>query len=336
MTTQRAQDIERFLKVAGWGEAHKDPLPADASFRQYTRLFDMQRGIQALMMDAPPDKEPKTPAFVNIAKALTKAGLSAPEIYDADVPRGLVLLEDFGMGSFTHALDAAPSREGALYAAAGAVIPALKGLHVPDVPAYDAAALKTELDVFCDFWWPDAFGSSMPADVRRSFDAAWEKPLDTLEKAAQTHPALTLRDFHVDNLFDLPTRSAPQNVGLIDFQDALIGHSGYDLVSLLQDVRRDISPQVQDAVLAQCEAALGQPDLRTIYALYGAQRALKILGVFIRLDTLYNKSAYRRHLPRTWSRVMMNLEEAMLQPLAQWVETHIAAEKRASLGVSAP
>jgi hypothetical protein len=334
MTTPRAQEIETFLSNAGWGSARKDPLPADASFRRYTRLFDMQRGTQALLMDAPPDKERKTPAFVEVAETLRQAGLSAPEIYHADTPRGLVLLEDFGSASFTHVLARAPGRELDLYTAAGAVIPQLQGLSARCAAPYDAAALAKEIALFSEYWWPDAFGSDMPAATRADFDAAWAEPLAILEAAAQKNPALTLRDFHVDNLFDLPARAGLAQVGLIDFQDAVIGHCAYDLVSLLQDVRRDVAPDVQEAVLAQCEAAINDEELRTLYALYGAQRAVKILGIFIRLDTLYKKPEYRRHLPRTWQRVHMNLQEAMLQPFAQWLDRHIPQEMR--MGATTP
>lgn len=328
MTSQRTQQLEAFLAKAGWGAARKDPLPADASFRRYTRLFDMQRGMQALVMDAPPAKERKTPAFVEVAETLRKAGLSAPEIYSADIENGFVLLEDFGSASFTHVLAASPQRELNLYAAAGAVIPQLRGLSAKCAAPYDVAALATEIALFSDYWWPDAFGSAMPAAIRAEFDAAWAEPLAMLETAAQKNPALTLRDFHVDNLFDLTARTGLAQVGLIDFQDAVIGHCAYDLVSLLQDVRRDVAPEVQEAVLAQCAAALDDPNLRTIYALYGAQRAVKILGIFIRLDTLYKKPAYRRHLPRTWQRVHMNLQEAMLHPFAQWLDRHIPKDMR--------
>lgn len=334
MSTARAQEIEAFLSKAGWSAARHDPLPADASFRRYTRLFDMQRGTQALLMDAPPDKERKTPAFVEVAETLRQADLSAPEIYHADTPRGLVLLEDFGSASFTHVLAREPQRELDLYTVAGGVIPKLQGLSASCAAPYDAAALAAEIALFSDYWWPDAFGSDMPAATREEFNAAWAQPLATLETAAKTRPALTLRDFHVDNLFDLPARAGLAQVGLIDFQDALIGHCAYDLVSLLQDVRRDVATDVQDTVLAQCAAALEDPDLRTIYALYGAQRAVKILGIFIRLDTLYKKPDYRRHLPRTWQRVHMNLQEAMLQPFAQWLERHIPQQMR--MGATTP
>lgn len=328
MTARRKDEIDAFLAATPWAKAQRNPLPADASHRRYIRLFDMQRGRQALLMDAPPDKEPKTPAFVAVAQALRTARLSAPEIYEADVPRGLLLLEDFGDMSFTHALSLDPAREGALYSAAGAVVPALNGLALPGTAPYGVAALTKELDIFCDHWWPDAMGGPMTPHIRAGFDEAWAGPLQKLENAARTRPALTLRDFHVDNLFDLPARDGQARVGLIDFQDALIGHAAYDLVSLLQDVRRTVSPAVETAVLQEAESAIDDPDLRTFYALYGAQRAMKILGIFTRLDTVDNKPAYRRHIPRTWQCVTMNLNAPDLAPLAAWINTHVPEHLR--------
>lgn len=329
MTKTRAAEIAAFLEGTAWAAAKHDALPMDASFRRYIRLFDMQRGAQALLMDAPPDKETKTPAFIHIAKTLRGAGLSAPEIYKADLERGLLLLEDFGQASFTQVLSTKPGRELELYSAAGGVVTALNGLTDDTAAPYNTAALTTELDVFCDHWWPDAFGADMPEGTRAAFYDAWAQPLAILDRAAKDAPALTLRDFHVDNLFNLPARSGAAQVGLIDFQDALTGHAAYDLVSLLQDARRDVCPDVQTAVLNACDEALQQPHFKGIYAAYGAQRALKILGVFVRLDTLYNKPSYRRHLPRTWSRVMMNLNDPGLGLLADWIETHIPHEHRA-------
>lgn len=334
MKQSRKDEIDAFLSVTPWAQAQQSPLPADASHRRYTRLYDMQRGAQALLMDAPPDKEPKTPAFVAVDEALRAAGLSAPEIYEADVPRGLLLLEDFGELSFTNALAKDPGREQHLYAAAGAVITVLDGLSLPGTSPYDACALKKELSLFCEYWWPDAVGSPMPVEAEASFYAAWASPLDILEAAARTRPALTLRDFHADNLFDLPGRPSHAQIGLIDFQDAVIGHAAYDLVSLLQDVRRTVSPDVEAGVLGESETALGDTALRTLYALYGAQRALKNLGIFTRLDTLYNKPAYRRHLARTWHCVMMNLHIPELKPLARWIDEHIPLTMREGLKTS--
>jgi len=329
MTQPRRDALaEAFLAQTGWAEASRTVLPQDASTRQYTRLYDAQRGQSALLMNAPPETETKTRSFVDVAEALLSHGLSAPAIYAADIDNGFLLLEDFGTASFTHALQENPERESALYQAAGGVIERLNGLHLDTVPPYDTAALQKELDVFCDHWWPDAFGEAMPEMLRDSFNASWAQPLALLEDAAQSHPALTLRDFHVDNLFDLPGRQGPARVGLIDFQDALMGHVAYDLVSLLQDARRDVAPEVESAVLYACDDALTLPNFRAIYAAYGAQRALKILGVFVRLANQHKKPAYRRHLPRTWRCVMMNLGEETLSDLKAWIDAHVPAHVR--------
>ncbi|MEM7569560.1 MAG: phosphotransferase [Pseudomonadota bacterium] len=314
--------FDAFLAGTPWAKALREPLPADASTRRYIRLFDTQRGETALLMDAPPETESKTGAFVEIAQWLGTAGFSAPEIFKADLSQGLVLLEDFGQGSFAHVLETSPEQEAALYDLAGQTIAALTQHTPPDVPPYDHAELTRELDLFCDYWWPDTLGSAMPAAVRHDFYAAWEAPLALLAKAVAHRPAITLRDFHKDNLFFLPAREGIAQVGLIDFQDALVGHAAYDLVSLLQDVRRDIPEALQERVFGDVSNALHDPLLRDAYAAFGAQRALKILGIFVRLDTVYGKPAYRMHLPRTWARLQQNLSVPLLEPLKHWLETH--------------
>ncbi|MEM9877645.1 MAG: phosphotransferase [Pseudomonadota bacterium] len=321
MPNARSALLDAFLAQHRWAAAQREPLPQDASTRSYSRLSHADR--TALVMDAPPETETKTAAFVRVAEALSRHQLSAPKVYAADLEHGFLLIEDFGQASFARVLSAQPDRQSSLYQSAGDVVQALNGVELSSASRYDAAELKRELEVFCDHWWPDAFGAGMPKHVRRDFYACWAEPLRLLEAAACQYPALTLRDFHVDNLFDLPGRAGPASVGLIDFQDALTGHAAYDLVSLLQDARRDVPRAVQSSVLAQVDAALNLPDFKTIYTLYGAQRALKILGVFVRLANQHQKPAYRQHLPRTWRRVMMNLGEPKLADLAAWIEAYI-------------
>ncbi len=318
--------IDAFLQGTGWEAAQQQALAADASYRTYRRL---QQGDEtALLMVAPPAHEPKTPIFVTLSNWLCQAGLSAPRIIKSDLAQGLVLLEDFGVQSFSQVLEDAPEREAALYSLAGDVVCYLAGRALPDLPPYDEATMRTELSVFCDDWWPDAFGTEMPSDVRAAFDRAWDAPLALAEKARQTAPIVTLRDFHKDNLFFLPNRTGPAQVGLIDFQDALIGHAAYDVVSLLQDVRRDISDAVQNEVLNAVSKALGDPHFETGYAIYGAQRALKILGVFVRLDRRDGKPAYRVHLGRCWNRFLSNMDQPALASVKTWLDTHIPVQKR--------
>ncbi|MEO0412801.1 MAG: phosphotransferase [Pseudomonadota bacterium] len=321
-----AANIKHFLSGTQWNTALQDPLTADASNRRYIRLFDTQKGATALLMLAPPETETKTGVFIDVANWLRAHGFSAPDIYKANLASGLMLLEDFGQGSFAEILSQDIAREEELYELAGDVVCALWKSPPPSLPPYDTQALKTELDVFCDYWWPDRFEGDMPSGVRAAFNTAWEAPLQFLAEKTAAYPTVTLRDFHKDNLFELPARKSIARAGLIDFQDALIGHPAYDLVSLLQDARRDISLPVQRKVASNVAAQSKDPDFLDVYALLGTQRALKILGVFVRLDTVHTKPHYRAYLPRTWARVQQNLDHPMLADIKSWLHTHVQAD----------
>ena len=292
----RVERRAHWLQAIGWGDAMVHALPGDASFRRYFRLSHT-RG-PALVMDAPPAVEPRTPTFVAISDRLVAAGFSAPKVLAADLEEGFLLLEDLGDITFTRAL-AAGADEARLYRAAIAL---LIHLHrqpaerfIADLQPYDAATYQAELAFFTDWYVPAVTGAAV--DGARLFDA-WAAAAAVLDRAP-TH--LVLRDYHVDNLMVLD-RAEVAGTGLLDFQDALAGPGLYDLVSLIDDARRDVPPVLGAALLETYREAFGfEP------AWYGAavatmsvQRLLKIIGIFTRLDRRDGKPHYRAHLPRLW------------------------------------
>ncbi len=285
-----------WLRTVGWGDAVVEPLPGDASFRRYFRLAHT-RG-RAMLMDAPPQVEPRTATFVAISERLVAAGLSAPAVLAADLAQGFLLLEDLGDTTFTRAL-AAGAEESGLYHAAIAVLIHLHqqpaGPFIQDLAPYDAAAYTAELALFTDWYVPAATGA--PADSQALF-AAWHQAATILNQAP-TH--LVLRDYHVDNLMVLE-RAGVAGTGLLDFQDALAGPGLYDLVSLVDDARRDVPAALAATLLEDYRRHLTLPAdwFGAAVAILSVQRLLKIIGIFTRLDRRDGKPHYRAHLPRLW------------------------------------
>jgi aminoglycoside/choline kinase family phosphotransferase len=315
-----------FLNAHGWGGAAVRPLAGDASFRRYFRVALGDRN--AVLMDAPPDKEDSRP-FLAIGRHLHDLGFSAPQPLAVDLDQGLILLEDFGDARVNPVLAADAAQEEAIYAAAVDLLAALH-LHPPaDVPSYTEAEYLREARLFPDWYLPAVGLAEAPGH-----DDAWA----ALWPALFTHPpVLVLRDYHADNLM-LLDRPGLQRLGLLDYQDALAGHPAYDLASLLQDIRRVVSPELEAAMLARYIAA--RPDLdeaafRTAYAILAAQRNIKILGVFTRLYVRDGKPAYPRFHPRLWEMVNANLEHPALAPVKAWFDAHVPASARTGVQVPA-
>jgi aminoglycoside/choline kinase family phosphotransferase len=312
-----------FLARHGWSGARIAPLAGDASFRRYFRVHGAA-GQTAVLMDAPPPHEDARP-FLAIAGHLRSIGLSAPDALAAEPDTGLVLLEDFGDARLGPLLAAAPAREAALYDRA---IDAL--VHLQDNPAphglraYSSGEYRREADLFIE-WWAPAAGLRIDTE---GWAAAWDAALAPL--LAQPHSVLALRDYHADNLMVLDDRTGVRALGLLDFQDALIGHPAYDLVSLLQDARRDVSPAVEARGLARFAKATGMDpeQLRHAYELLGAQRNLKIVGIFTRLWRRDGKPAYLGLLPRVWRHVERNLAHPATAPVARWMADNVPPAMR--------
>ena len=317
--------IEEFLARAGRRVASIEPLPGDASFRRYFRIRDKEAedGKTAMLMDAPPPKEDPGP-FLDVARWLADHGHRAPEIYAEDRQRGLVLIEDFGADRMRDWLDAHPEAERETYARA---IDALVALHrSPAGPfaAYDMDVYQREAGLFTEWWCPAA---GIDADAA-AYAAAWDEVLAGM--IPRQRPGVTvLRDYHAENIMLLPGGEQ----GLIDFQDALVGHTAYDLVSLLQDARRDVAPQLEQAML---EHYLSQVDadehFLADYARLGAQRNAKIVGIFTRLWKRDGKPHYLSMIPRVWEAMERDLAHPALAPVAAWFDANIPGDVRGRLG----
>lgn len=316
--------IAVFLARCGWAGAARDKLPGDASFRRYERLG--LEGRRAMLMDAPPPKEDVRP-FLRVARHLTKLGFSAPHVFEADEANGLLLLEDFGDDTFTRLL-AKGEDETALYELA---VDALIGLHhVPiekvlplSTPPYDEAKLLEEARLLTDWFMPAIGGASVVAEVTESYDAAWRAAFKALDGQPYT---LVLRDYHVDNLMRLPSRSGIAACGLLDFQDALVGPTAYDLVSLLEDARRDLAPGLATAMMQRYLAAFPKLDRSTFAAaaaVLAAQRNAKIVGIFTRLSRRDGKHHYLGHLPRVWRLLESDLKHPALSGVRAWFDAHV-------------
>ena len=331
-TTAPDQDRETrlrgFLAACGWADAERRPLARDASFRSYDRLTRDDR--RAVLMDAPPDKGEDVRPFLSVAAQLHRFGYSAPQVLAADREAGFLLLEDLGDTTYTRALDSG-AEEIALYACATDLLVDLhrRASEVGyDVPPYDDAKLVAEAALPLDWYFPLVLGRELDAGERAGYIEAWRDALPVLRGAPET---LVLRDFHVDNLMVLGSRPGIAACGLLDFQDAVAGPASYDLVSLLQDSRRDLAEGLEDAMLDRYRAAIRPADPvafdRSYHAL-GAQRGLKVFGIFGRQSALYGNPRYLHHIPRIWRHVERDLVLAGLDRPLAWLAAVVPASAR--------
>jgi hypothetical protein len=324
----RAERIAAFLTAAGLGGVSRRPLAGDASFRRYERLDDGAR--RAVLMDAPPPQEDVRP-FIAIARLLQSLGLSAPRLLAEDVATGLLLLEDFGDRTYTRII-ASGGAEEPLYALAVDLLIELHRRFKPEaasfVPPYDDQRLLNEAALLVDWYLPAITGNPTAADLREEYLALWRGLLPVARGVSDT---LVLRDYHVDNLMLLDGRVGTAACGLLDFQDAVIGARSYDLVSLLEDARRDVPGRIVEAMLGRYLSAFPDLDRAAFdasYAVLGAQRNCKIVGIFTRLCVRDGKPVYLPHIPRVWRLIEQDLRHPALAPVARWLDTHIPAPLR--------
>ena len=320
------QGLREFLKDAGWEGAKIEPLPGDASFRRYFRII---RNLdRAMLMYAPPPYEDPGP-FIKVARYLSDQGLRAPKIHAARPDEGWVLIEDFGDHDVRKWLDSHPDHEGATYETAIETLVELHGQPAGDFPTYDLPTYHREADLFIEWYCP----AMQLAVDSHSWTAAWDEVLSPL--MARQHPGVTvLRDYHAENIM-LPSPGAADSgeQGLIDFQDALIGHPAYDVVSLLQDARRDVAPDLEHDMLDYyIDLAAPGPEFVADYARLGAQRNAKIVGIFTRLWKRDAKPRYLDLIPRVWDLLERDLAHPALGPVAQWFDANIPRELREAKG----
>ena len=344
-----ALGVARIIERAGWSDARREFLQGDASVRAYEWLIKPS-GETAILMISPPRPEgpilrfgrpyaaiaklsPDIRAFIAMADGLRGLGYSAPALIAYSIDEGLALIEDFG--SATIAQNGVP--DGARYAPAIALLADLHGRELPpslsageepyELPAYDIEAMLVEVELALDWYAPAIARVTPPSGARMQFLAIWRELLQPILAEPATW---TLRDYHSPNLHWLPDRQGLKRIGLIDFQDAVIGPPAYDVVSLLQDARVDVPEDLEMRLAAlymrrraAADPAFDAQRFAAAYAAMGAQRATKILGLFARLNKRDGKPDYLRHLPRIERYLARNLAHPLLRPLALWYQDHL-------------
>jgi hypothetical protein len=340
----------RLIDLAGWGAARRDHMQGDASTRAYERLVRPDGETAVLMIspprpDGPPVKHGKpysaiarlaerVDAFVALDKGLRAQGLSAPQILASDLFNGLLLIEDLGQEPVTADGGPIPER----YAAAVEALAALHAETLPTIlpvsdgrehiiPDYDREALAIETELLIDWYAPYVAGVTPTLAARSAFQKAWGQVFDRVLDGPRTW---VLRDYHSPNLIWLPQREGVARVGIIDFQDAVIGHPAYDVMSLAQDARIDVDPALELKLLSAyatrrlaADPGFDLTEFAASYAILGAQRATKILGIFARLDKRDGKPAYLKHLPRMRRYLARNLGHPALAPVRDWHQEHL-------------
>ncbi|WP_407943157.1 tRNA (adenosine(37)-N6)-threonylcarbamoyltransferase complex ATPase subunit type 1 TsaE [Methylobacterium oxalidis] len=346
----RARGLRGLLVRAGWDEAERIPMQGDASTRAYERLRKPDGSTAILVIsppraDGPPVRDGKpysavvklaesVHAFVAVDRGLRALGFSAPRIYGEDLGAGLLILEDLGAEPVVDASGPRPER----YAEAVRLLAKLHAMELPNalpvadgidhvLPPYDTEALLFEAELLPEWYAPAIRGVTLPDAARDDFLALWA---EALRGAIPERPTWTLRDYHSPNLIWLPERDGLERIGLIDFQDAVLGHPAYDVASLLQDARVDASAEFELRLLGLYvrERRAREPEFdmqgfARAYALLAAQRATKILGIFARLDRRDGKPGYLAHLPRIEGYLARNLAHPALARLRLWHEEHL-------------
>lgn len=322
------------LAAAGWGGARSTPLAGDASARRYARLTGGPGGVSAVLMDAPPGAVNDTRRFTAMTRHLQSLGFSAPEVLAADHETGFLLLEDLGDDLVARVVADRPELEPGVYQRAADLLAALTAAPAPEaleadgalihIPAYDAEFLSFEAGLFVDWWWPQAGGGPPSPDLSAEFDAL---VADACAPVAGARDALVLRDYHAENLIWLADRPGLAAVGLLDYQDARRGHAAYDLVSLLEDARRDVSLETSATTRARYAQMMGlsvaaRTEFDAACAILGAQRNLKIVGIFARLWLRDGKSGYLPLIPRVWRHLQHDLAHPALAPLRDFLAAH--------------
>jgi aminoglycoside/choline kinase family phosphotransferase len=356
----RLDDLDGFLTVST-GAASRVPearlirfLQGDASTRAYARLLH-DDGTSTVLMDCPrmadgpPVRDGRSYSriahlaedvrpFVAIAAFLQGAGVTVPGVLAHDLARGFLLLEDLGDRTFGRAIAEDLDCQRGVWGAAVDLLVHLRSVPVPDslplpdgtsftLPRFDRAALEIEVELLLDWYWPYANGTPADDAIRAEFRTLWSPLIDRLLRLP---PSLFLRDFHSPNLFWLPEREGLRRVGVIDFQDALVGHCAFDAAALLQDARVDVPAALERDLLARyadrasaADAAFDEAAFRSAYALFGAQRNTRLIGLWVRLWRRDGKPGYMAHMPRTLDYLRRNLAHPDLHALKGWYERYL-------------
>lgn len=312
----RANLLTNFIKTSGWSNAARVTVAGDASNRRYERLSKPD-GTTLILMDAPADKDEDVRPFIAVAEHLRAIRLSAPEIIMRDIDNGFLLIEDLGDDLFKKVISRNPSLELSLYEASVDVLTALHAAPLPPLEPYNSDTMTTFAARAYE-WYLFGITGMQDTEEQAKFERIMKQLLAPLDNAPQV---LVQRDYHAENLLWLPTRSGAARVGLLDFQDAMSGHAAYDLVSILQDARRDVTRAIEVAMIDRYLAQNPQDEtaFRAAYAILGVQRNLRIVGAFAKLCIALGKPQYVDLIPRVWEFVERNLAHPALAPIADHV-----------------
>ncbi len=321
---------EGFIESLGWEHVVMNPMQADASFRRYYRLEGMSSRKPMLLMEDPPDRPPVPPfvmvePFMKISSHLRALGLHAPEVHHKDVPNGLLVLDDFGEDTYTRLFDNGFNPK-PLYELA---VDVLVHLHkhpqrsAIDLGKYDDQRLVDEAMLLLDWYYPKLTGKQPTAEMKESYAGVWKELFKKFPKDQET---LVLRDYHVDNLMLVPDTKGLQACGLLDFQDALIGQFSYDLMSLLEDARRDVPDDLRkhlyDRYMRGMGSGFDRDSFDYSFRVLAAQRHAKVLGIFVRLFVRDGKDRYLKFIPHVHKLFISSLDNPVLKPLDQWFKDH--------------
>jgi hypothetical protein len=306
-----------FLAAHGFGAARRETLPGDAGVRRYVRLLGGP--CPALLVEDPEHRD----AFLRIAAHLAATGLSVPEVLAEDPARHLLLIEDLGEATHAGLLDAGAD-PAPLYAEAVEAMAAMHAAPPPaQLPRWDGAAMaRTAAATFLDWWWPAVFGAMPDAGQRAALEDAIRRMMAPFEGAG----GFVHRDFFPANLIRIPDRQGARRTGIIDFQDAALGHPAYDMVSLVEDARRDVAPALRDAAIAQYLALRPEVDpaeFRAAMAAAAAQRHLRVAALWVRLDRRDGKPHYLHHGPRCWALLDAALAHPAAAPMRGFLDAHV-------------
>jgi len=325
MRIARSLALRSFMASSGWGDADRAPLTGDASARAYETV-KLPGEPARLVVNSPPlvlgppvrggkpyaviaHTAQTVAAFLGVARALRSHGITAPDVYDADLKQGFMMVEHLGHGAF---LDADGMPVAARYSVAAELLDDIHAQDWPDemptgfgpshrLPPFDRDAMLIETELLLDWYIPFVSGKPASDAVRADYLRIWNAALDRI---ADTETSLLLRDYHSPNIVWRPDCSGPHRLGVLDFQDAMRGPTAYDLASLAMDARVDVPAHIQSATLeAYCARRARRPrfdrnGFDLAFSTMAAQRNSKILGIFVRLDRRDGKPQYLKLLPR--------------------------------------
>ncbi|MCP4395398.1 MAG: phosphotransferase [Alphaproteobacteria bacterium] len=348
--TNRTNEINDFLSQFEWlNKKTLTKVAGDASFRSYYRLEvgkdkdEKSCGKSVILMDAPPPMEDISP-FITVAEYLLDAGLSAPSIIAKDYEKGFILLEDFGDNTFTKNLQSNKNgrvvshSEEDLYTLA---IDALIKLHrnaitkpfPASVPKYSNEKLLIEANLLTEWYMPAIFDAPTSEHLQKEYEEIWIRIFNNTPQIPET---IILRDYHVDNLMVLTERNGAKTCGQLDFQDAVIGSIAYDVMSLMEDARRDIDASLITAmkkhylkgITDEPELKVSTNDFDASWAVLAVSRHAKVIGIFTRLNVRDGKPIYLEHIPRVWRLLEQALEHPILAEMKEWINRNIPKDKR--------